>query len=59
MGRTGVVHSAEHCEDCATDEQLVTFESADEVDAATVHFRLTRCPECTTPDELVQLLTDD
>jgi hypothetical protein len=54
-----VVHRAGECAECATDEQLLTFESADEVGAAMEHLRLTRCAECTTPDELVELLSDD
>jgi hypothetical protein len=58
-GFSGVVHEAEKCEDCANEPQLLTFESADEVGAAMAHIRLQRCPECTTPDELVDLLADD
>lgn len=58
-GRSGIVHRAEDCDGCATDEQFLTFESADEVGAAMEHLRLTRCPDCTTPDELVELLADD
>ena len=59
MGRSGVVHRADECAECAADEQFLTFESADEVGSAMVHLRLTRCPECTTPDELIELLMDD